>query len=334
MNKLMAVYQYELRRTASAGRIIWWIALASFPVLITLLLQWLWTSIESRPGGPADNPQVIIESSDAEGGFEQSPGSFSSADSPANRSDRGRKGWGGRDRRFDPQEDSGRRRPRPRRSAPEMSQRPTIWSIIYFITTPCVCCAMSVLLTAAPAVASELEQKSWSYVASRPQGILWLMLGKFLAAATWGITTSITGVSVALLIAETDMKSQIWTTIVMLSILSAFAYSAIYLFLGTLLFRRAMVLCVMYTAIAEIMIGAFPAVINRLTVQFRLRALAVQWAPLADDFRENDEVSWYFGEATSLEHIMWLGIMTGTLLLAAIQLARYREFTAAVESDL
>lgn len=324
MNKLIAVYQYELRRTASAGRIIWWIALASFPVLITLLLQSLWASAELRSAAADNSPPGITEQSAAD--------SVSAADSTESQSGPGRRGWGGRNRRFDPQDDSGRRRQR--RSAPEMSQRPTIWSIIYFITTPCVCCAMSVLLTAAPAIASELEQKSWSYVASRPQGILWLMLGKFLAAATWGITTSIAGVSIALFIAETDMKSQIWTTIASLSVLSAFAYSAIYLFLGTLLFRRAMVLCVMYTAIAEIMIGAFPAVINRLTVQFRLRALAVQWAPLSDDFRQSDDVSWYFGEASSSEHIFWLGIMTATLLTAAILLARGREFTAAAESDL
>jgi ABC-type transport system involved in multi-copper enzyme maturation permease subunit len=77
--------------------------------------------------------------------------------------------------------------------------RNSFWSILLYVAIPCVCCAMSALLTAGPAIATELEQRSWIYLATRPHGIAWLLLGKFLVATLWAFTAAAAAVSASIL---------------------------------------------------------------------------------------------------------------------------------------
>ncbi|MDA1233142.1 MAG: hypothetical protein O2856_20450, partial [Planctomycetota bacterium] len=72
----------------------------------------------------------------------------------------------------------------------DIAAQKSIWSVALYILIPGVCVGLSVLLTAAPAVASELEQRSWTYLATRPNGIFWLLLGKFLVSVTWATTAA------------------------------------------------------------------------------------------------------------------------------------------------
>ena len=219
-------------------------------------------------------------------------------------------------------------------SAIPLDQRDSIWSMIYYITVPCVCTAMSVLLTAGPAIASELEQRSWVYLATRPHGIFYLLLGKYAVAVTWGFTAALAGLSLAVLLCNAESKMQIWDAMARLSLLSALGYAAVFLFLGALFPRRAMVFCVMYTAVVEVVLGAFPALINRITVQYRLRSLLVQWVPLSDDVKNSPAMEYAIGQGSPMAHTFWLLLLTLIFLVAAIAVARLKEFTAASESDL
>jgi len=63
----------------------------------------------------------------------------------------------------------------------------TFWSILLYVFIPCVCCSLSVLLTAAPAVATELEQRSWVYMATRPNGIFWLLA---VVSGQWAVVSN------------------------------------------------------------------------------------------------------------------------------------------------
>jgi len=212
--------------------------------------------------------------------------------------------------------------------------RDSVWSLIYYITVPCVCTAMSVLLTTGPAIASELEQRSWVYLATRPHGVFYLLLGKFAVAVTWGFTAALSGISLAILFCNAENKLQIWDAMACLSLLSALAYGAVFLLLGTLFPRRAMVFCVMYTAIVEVVLGAFPALINRITVQYRLRSMLVQWVPLSSEVKNSPAMEYAIGQGTPLAHTFWLLMLTLIFLVAAIAIARLKEFSAASESDL
>lgn len=312
MNQLLAVFFYEWRRTLRAGRVGWWLALAVFPVVITLLIRM--------------------------------------------------------------QEEFGRRM--------TLQQVDTVWAVLFYMLIPCVCCSLGCFLNAAPAVAGELEQRSWIYLATRPRGVLWLLIGKYLVAVVWAVTSAIASITAAVAVSEMDMtfpgvaapeyrqeaswqeteassfsggpaggavsESQktdrsrpevlfrLWYTMVRLSVLSAMSYAALYLMIGAIFPKRAMVFCVFYTGLVEVILSLIPAIINRLTIQYRLRSLMMNWAEPAgrDQMQNNIFFRYVFAEGGNLEQIAWLLGLSAVFLTAAIVVAHVREFTSASESDV
>ncbi len=225
------------------------------------------------------------------------------------------------------------------RTIPNFERMPTedlntFWSIMLYVLIPCVCSALGVLLTAGPAVATELEQRSWVYMATRPNGIFWLLIGKYLVAVTWGVTAAWAGAASAIVFTNAPSPFQIWFALSALSLLACFSYSAVFLLVGVISPKRAMVFCVMYTGFVEIVLGLIPALINRLTVQFRLRSLLVQWVPLNEKIRKDASFSYVFGEDSAALHILWLLALAAVFLIAAIVIAYRKEFTTATEGDL
>lgn len=215
-----------------------------------------------------------------------------------------------------------------------LADRNSFWSVLLYVAVPCVCCAMSALLTAGPAIAAELEQRSWIYLATRPHGIAWLLLGKFLVATAWAFTAAVAATSLSVLFVNAPAPYAIWFGILKLAALAAPAYSATYLLLGAIFPKRSMVFCVMYTAGVEVLLGSFPAIINRITVQYRLRSLLTSWLPLSDDLRNSTALQYTVGNNSPASHILWLASITIGFILLAILMTRLRQFTTATESDL
>ena len=73
-----------------------------------------------------------------------------------------------------------------RATAPEPAP-PDLAAILVFVLSPCLACMLSVFLLATPAVSSELEGRSWVYLAVRPYGPLAVLLGKYLVAISWAL---------------------------------------------------------------------------------------------------------------------------------------------------
>ena len=234
----------------------------------------------------------------------------------------------------------------------------TVWSVLFYMLIPCVGCALGVFLNAAPAVATELEQRSWAYVVSRPRGAVHLLLGKYLVAVFWAVTAAVLSVTLVTLLIGIDpvftaapgntfgadsvigqriqWMVRIWFTMIRLCLLSSFAYAALYLLIGALFPRRAMVFCVAYTGVVEVILSLIPANINRLTVQYRLRSLMINWAE-PDGQQEIRETAFFrhvFAEGGNSEQILWLLLLTVVFLVAALAVARASEFTGASESDV
>lgn len=210
------------------------------------------------------------------------------------------------------------------------------WSVVLYLLIPCVSSTLGVFLSAAPAIAGELEQRSWVYMATRPYGVLWLLLGKYLVAIVWGSSAAVAGLTVAVPLTKVPIDSYLtlWTSMASLSLLSCGAYGAVYLLIGTITPKRAMVFCVAYTGAVEIMISLIPAVINRMTVQFRLRSLFINWVNPSEDIRNDDFFQYVFADGASWMQIVWLFALTSLFLLLAIVVAHRREFTSAAESDI
>lgn len=208
------------------------------------------------------------------------------------------------------------------------------WSVTLYALIPGVCVALSVLLTAAPAVASELEQRSWTYLATRPNGIFWLLLGKFCVSVTWGTTAAWMGTVFCVALCGMDEKLRMLQSLMAMSLLSASAYSAVFMLVGAMFPKRAMVFCMMYTVIVELVVGSIPAVINRMTVQFRLRILLVNWMPLDEQMKQESVFQYVMINGSSFMQCFWLITLTVLFLVTAIVVAHRREFTSATEGDV
>ena len=216
----------------------------------------------------------------------------------------------------------------------DMAVQKSNWSMTLYALIPGVCVALSVLLTAAPAVASELEQRSWVYLATRPNGIFWLLLGKYLVSVTWGTTAAWLGTAFSVGLCGMDEQLRMLLSLLALSLLSAIAYSAVYMLVGAIFPKRAMVFCMMYTVIVELVFGSIPAVINRMTVQFRLRTLFVNWMPLDKSMKDDSVFQYVMIDGSSFVQCFWLITLSVLFLVAAIVVAHRKEFTSATEGDV
>ena len=216
----------------------------------------------------------------------------------------------------------------------DIEAQKSMWSVTFYALIPGVCVALSVLLTAAPAVASELEQRSWVYMATRPNGIFWMLLGKFLVSVTWATTAAWLGTAFSVMLCGMDEKLRMLSSLTALSLLSALAYSAVYMLVGAIAPKRAMVFCMMYTVIVELVFGSIPAVINRMTVQFRLRTLFVNWMPLDKRIKDESVFQYVMIEGTSFMQCFWLITLSVLFLVAAVVVAHRKEFTSATEGDV
>ncbi|MEZ6063014.1 MAG: hypothetical protein R3C19_21935 [Planctomycetaceae bacterium] len=217
-----------------------------------------------------------------------------------------------------------------------LAAQQTAWSIVLYMLVPCVASAVGVLLSAAPAIAGELEQRSWVYMATRPNGIFWLMLGKYMVAVVWGASASIAGLTVAVPITGLDVATafDLWFTLVRLCLLSCGSYAAVFMLIGAIIPHRAMVFCVAYTGVVEVVISMIPAVINRITVQYRLRSLFVSWTGAEEQLRNMPFFEYVFNEDGTMLQILWLLALTAVFLVTALVIAHRREFTAVAESDV
>ena len=204
---------------------------------------------------------------------------------------------------------------------------------LIFALVPMLVSMLGTLLWTTPAVSSELERRSWVYLAVRPNGSTAVLLGKYLAAVSWVIPPALVGLSIAVPLAGTGDSLRVWLTMVGLVLLSCPAYGAIYLLLGVLMPRRAMVLAVAYTLLFELIISFVPAVINKITVQYRLRALAVDWCKLEIIGGRQSSVMTLFGDEPAWLHVTMLLGLTTVLLVASVMILRFSEFSSSAESD-
>lgn len=209
-----------------------------------------------------------------------------------------------------------------------------LWAGFLFALGPMLMTMLGTLLWTTPAVSVELERRSWVYLAVRPHGTTTVLIGKYLAAVTWVIPPVIAGLTVAVPLAGTGDGWRLWWTMARLICLACPAYAAVYLLIGTILPRRAMVLAVAYTLIFELVISFIPAMINKLTVQFRLRALLIRWADMPIPSGRQAGMLTLIGDAPSWQYVLILLGIAPVLLAIAVAIIRLSEFSSAAESDL
>jgi hypothetical protein len=194
------------------------------------------------------------------------------------------------------------------------------------------------LLWATPIVYSELEGKTWLFLAVRPRGIMAVLLGKYLIAVFWTMAVCSIAMTICVLLAarvRIPNALQMWPVFMILITLAAFAYAAIFALLGVIFHRRAMVFAMAYVIVLEAVIAQIPAVINQITVRHHLTALAVKWL----DFRTlgGEEVPQVFLQQVlgvlepDWQNILMVVATTAIALAASMRIIYSREYLSVEE---
>lgn len=309
----LAVFRFELRRTLTLSRIAVWLLLVLFPVFVVSVLKHYehdWPR-KLRPRPPAVEPiqrQAVGErlaSTDLLTLAEAAAEALGATDHLAAAHRRGAVAAG---RREPPADVVGR-----------------WWAAVFFGLIPEVTTLFGLLLWVPPLVHAELEGRTWLYLAVRPRGRVSVLLGKYLTAIAWTLLAGWTSVTICAAIARPDNVIRLWATMMALTSLASVCYGALYALFGVALHRRAMVLAVGYTLVFEFLVSLIPAVINKLTVQYRLRNLLFAWM----DWRElvpKEAEAIFLGMEPAWVHLLVLGAGVVGVLWLAIQIVQMREY--------
>ena len=205
-SKIMAVFRNECYQTLTPGRMVGWLLICGFPVLLVILIKQF-------------------------------------GELPSHQTDR--------------------------------------WVVVLFVVCEIIC-LLQLLIWATPWLHTELEGQSWTYLAVRPGGKTAVLVGKYLAAGARTMIGTEIALACSLLIAQPTDSVKVFLVLGTLVAISSFAYAAVFVFLGAVFPKRAMVLAVGYSLLVEFVISLVPAVINKASIQFRLRSLLVEWMQLLD----------------------------------------------------
>ncbi|MEC9091563.1 MAG: hypothetical protein VX438_02570 [Planctomycetota bacterium] len=148
---------------------------------------------------------------------------------------------------------------------------------------------LAVLLWATPVVYSELEGKTWTYLAIRPNGKLASTLGKFVNAVFWATMTASISLTCSCIVVSRFLGDfalntstpkaadlwVIWYSVLPCLFLGSLALSAIFIHIGLIAHKRGMVFAVIY-GVVDSLLQLLPAVIRQFTVSFHLRNLAIK----------------------------------------------------------
>ncbi|MBN1443102.1 MAG: hypothetical protein JXA90_10345 [Planctomycetes bacterium] len=200
---------------------------------------------------------------------------------------------------------------------------------ILYVLVVRMLCPLTLLLWSTPAIHAEIEGRTWGYVAVRPGGRTAILLGKYLAAVAWSTALGWISVTIFLVRVFPEGWSALWGLFVELVLLSSLTYGALYLLIGVLFLKRAMVITVSYTLLVEVVLTLIPAIVNQATVDYRLRSLFFDG--LGVDLTAQRGWSSMASEAGPWHQVLVLAAYTGVLLLAAFLFLRRRQLVVAEE---
>lgn len=81
------------------------------------------------------------------------------------------------------------------------------------------------------------------------------------------------GTDAATIEIEHDDPYSLWLALAILVVLSSLCYSTLFCLLGTIMYKKPMILSIIYTLVVEGVISMLPAVVNAFTINFYLRSI-------------------------------------------------------------
>ena len=137
-------------------------------------------------------------------------------------------------------------------------------------------------LWATPNVYSEIEAKTWGFIASRPGGRISVFLGKFLASFFVSFGVSVIAISLCIFLADRSFgvpdPQRLWIAISGVFLLASLVYSAVFSMIGTFFIKRSMVVAAGYLLGFDVLLASIPgALISKLTIRLHLQELGIAW---------------------------------------------------------
>lgn len=192
------------------------------------------------------------------------------------------------------------------------------------------------LLWATPNVYSELEGKSWIFLASRPRGRIALFLGKYLSAVAFSFAVCFVAISLCLAIRTYALQTMVnpfftWVGMICSMLLACFAYSAVFSVIGTLFQKRAMVFGAAFIILSEGILANVPAIISRFTARFHLQSVAASWIGWFHPIPE-EQFRIIYGDTSVAFHLTCLVSAILVLLAAGCVIVTTRQYITAEEA--
>ena len=195
------------------------------------------------------------------------------------------------------------------------------WSQYMFIVE--IVCQLGLLLWATPVVSTEIESQTWIYLAMRQRGRSTVYIGKYLTAVIWTLSAAVVALTLCMIVVPDMLDVYNWLVLTTLAALSCIAHAAIFLFIGVMFQKRAMVTAVFYTLVIEYGLSLVPALANKITVNYRLRSLLTNWVELDEDILRQLV---FIGTEPTYIHLFCLFTITLVALCAALFRLKYAEY--------
>lgn len=152
------------------------------------------------------------------------------------------------------------------------------FAIIFLVALVCI---LSLLLWATPNVQSELEGKTWNFIAVRPGARIASFLGKYFLAVAISFSVSCTALAGCILVANSyqGFENPLETLAILARIyaMACLVYGAIFSAIGTIFIKRAMVVAAGFIIGVETFLSLVPAVVSKITMSYHLRSIGIEW---------------------------------------------------------
>ena len=184
---------------------------------------------------------------------------------------------------------------------------------LLFLLIPQVVTILGMLLWATPIVHSELEAQTWVYAVVRPGARRGVLIGKYFVAVLWTFSSTCVAITLAVPICGVAHPFNTWFVLCCLNLIAAIAYAALFVTIGILVQKRAMVTAFLYAFFIEAILSTLPATINQVTVSFRLRSMLFQLLDLKPSGAQ--ELARFFDTSMSVPiHMLCLAVFVSLLL--------------------
>ena len=194
---------------------------------------------------------------------------------------------------------------------------------------------LALLLWASTNVYTELEGKSWVFIACRPSGRVSMVLGKYLAAFVLSFSICWIAMTLATIVAQTtgslNNPNRFWLAMSGLLAIACAVYAAVFTLIGVVFYRRAMVFCAGYILAIEMVVANVPAMVSKFTVRFHLQELLIDWLGWIPPLRE-DGYRLIFGDCVQWVNWVTFAAIVVLCLAGSCYVIVNREYLTADET--